>query len=248
MADRLSLAPRPRSHISRRMVLCGIVAGCTIGRVHAQDRPALNPLTAAEQKAGWRLLFDGATTKGWRGYLSSTMPDGWQVADGALTRVGPAGDIVTTELYRNFELAAEWKIAAGGNSGIFYRAADGSKAIYHSGPEMQVLDDAKHPDGQSPLTSAGSDYGLYPAPRGVVKPAGEWNSVRVIVQGNHVEHWLNGVKIVEYEFGSEDWLKRVLNSKFKLWPEYGKAPQGHIGLQDHGDWVAYRGIKIRILP
>jgi len=209
---------------------------------------APNTLTPAEQKAGWRLLFDGATTSGWRGYDSPAVPEGWRVMEGALTRVASGGDIVTSDRFRNFELALEWQVSEGGNSGIFYRAADGAKAIYWSAPEMQVLDDAKHPDGKSTLTSAGSAYGLYPAPRGVVKPAGEWNRVRLVVNGNHVEHWLNGVKVVEYELGSADWAERVARSKFAKWPEFGKAAEGRIGLQDHGDRVAYRSVKIRVLP
>ena len=170
------------------------------------------------------------------------------MVEGALTRVASGGDIVTSDRFRNFELALEWQVSEGGNSGIFYRAADGAQAIYWSAPEMQVLDDARHPDGKSPLTSAGSAYGLYPAPRGVVKPAGEWNRVRLVVNGNHVEHWLNGVKVVEYELGSADWAERVARSKFTEWPEYGKAAEGRIGLQDHGDRVAYRSVKIRVLP
>jgi hypothetical protein len=155
---------------------------------------------------------------------------------------------VTQDQFRNFELSIDWKIAPGGNSGIFYRAAPGSKEIYYSAPEMQVLDDARHPDGQSPLTSAGAAYGLYPAPRGVVKPAGQWNTARILVNGNHVEHWLNGRKIVSYELGSVDWLQRVANSKFKAWPEYGKATEGYIGVQEHGSRVAFRNIKMVVLP
>jgi hypothetical protein len=208
----------------------------------------MNTLTPAERAAGWKLLFDGRTTTGWHAYGSAGMPVGWQVVDGALTRVAPAADIVTQDQFRNFELSIDWKIAPGGNSGIFYRAAPGSKEIYYSAPEMQVLDDARHPDGQSPLTSAGAAYGLYPAPRGVVKPAGQWNTARILVNGNHVEHWLNGRKIVSYELGSVDWLQRVANSKFKAWPEYGKATEGYIGVQEHGSRVAFRNIKMVVLP
>jgi hypothetical protein len=214
----------------------------------AQGGAAMNTLTPAEKAAGWKLLFDGKTTTGWHAYSSAGMPAGWQVVDGALTRVAQAADIVTNEQFRNFELSIDWKIAPGGNSGIFYRASPGSKEIYFSGPEMQVLDDSKHPDGQSGLTSAGSAYGLYPAPRGVVKPAGQWNTARIFVNGNHVEHWLNGRKIVSYELGSVDWLERVTNSKFKAWPEYGKATEGYIGLQEHGSRVAFRNIKVVVLP
>src|SRR2546422_5934393 len=130
-----------------------------------------------------------------------------------LFRSRRAADIITTEKFKNFELSLEWKIAPNGNSGIFYRASEDDDAIYWSAPEMQVLDDAGHPDGQSRLTAAGSDYGLYPSPAGVVQPAGQWNQVRLVVNGNHVEHWLNGVKVVEYELGSPDWEARVKRSE-----------------------------------
>ena len=179
------------------------------------------------------------------------MPAGWQAIDRALTRVGPAGDIVTDQQYQNFELTLEWQIAKGGNSGIFYRGVEAPDPkltpLYHSAPEMQVLDNALHPDGKSPLTSAGSNYGLYPAPATAVKPVGEWNHIRLVVNGDRVEHWLNGTKVVEYQLGSADWLARVTHSKFAEWPQYGKAATGVIGLQDHGDRVAYRQIKIRRL-
>jgi hypothetical protein len=207
-----------------------------------------NTLTDAERAAGWRLLFDGRTTAGWRNYGKQTISDGWQVQDGALTRVGPGGDIITTDQFKNFDLTLEWKIAPGGNSGIFYRASEDTDAIYWNAPEMQVLDDARHPDGQSRLTSAGAAYGLYPAPAGIVKPANEWNAVRIVVNGNHVEQWLNGVKVVEYDFGSPDFQAKVKDSKFAPHPNFGRNAEGHIGLQDHGDQVAFRNIKIRVLP
>ena len=214
----------------------------------ARAQGAENSLTPAEKAAGWRLLFDGRTTKGWRGYRMETLPRGWQVAKGALTRVKQAGDIITKDKFANFELALEWTISAGGNSGVFYRASEDDDAIYWNAPEMQVLDDARHPDGQSRLTAAGAAYDVYPAPPDVVKPAGEWNAVRLLVNGSHVEQWLNGVKMVEYEFGSPDWAARVKASKFDSHPHYGRNPTGYIGLQDHGDWVAFRNIKIRVLP
>ena len=218
----------------------------------AQQTPPLSPpvntLTDAEREAGWELLFDGHTTDGWRGYMMDVMPDGWQVLDGALTRVGPGRDIITMEQFENFDLTLEWKVELGGNSGILFRAAEGPERIYMGAPEMQILDDANHADGRSPLTSVGSNYALHPAPRGLARPVGEWNTVRILVNGNHVEHWLNGVRTVQYELGSEDWLARVAASKFREWPEYGQASRGHIGLQEHGDRVAFRNIKIRRLP
>jgi hypothetical protein len=168
--------------------------------------------------------------------------------NGELTRVGAGGDIVTVDEYGDFELELEWKVAPGGNSGIMYRVTETAANSYESGPEMQVLDDSGHADGRSRLTSAGSAYGLYPAPAGVVKPAGEWNAVRLVVNGNHVEHWLNGQKVVDYELGSPDWEAKVKASKFAEWPGYGRAARGRIALQDHGDRVAYRNIRIRELP
>jgi len=226
------------------LVACLVVALPPAARAQASR----NTLTPAERAAGWRLLFDGKTTTGWRGWKMDTLPSGWQVVDGALTRVRRAADIITTEKFKNFELSLEWKIAPNGNSGIFYRASEDDDAIYWSAPEMQVLDDAGHPDGQSRLTAAGSDYGLYPSPAGVVQPAGQWNQVRLVVNGNHVEHWLNGVKVVEYELGTPDWEARVKASKFAPHPHYGRNPEGYIGLQEHDYWVAYRNIKIRVLP
>ena len=208
----------------------------------------LNALTTAERAAGWRLLFDGKTTTGWRGWKMDSMPSGWQVVDGTLKRVKPAADIITTDKFRNFELSLEWNIAKNGNSGIFYRASEDDDAIYWSAPEMQVLDDAGHPDGQSRLTAAGADYGLYPSPAGVVKPAGQWNQVRIVVNGNHVEHWLNGVKVVEYELGSPDWEAKVKASKFAPHAHYGRNAEGYIGLQEHEYPVSVRNIKIRVLP
>ena len=226
-----------------------LVACLALASAHAAAAQAsLNTLTPAERDAGWRLLFDGKTTTGWRGWKMDTLPSGWEVVDGALTRVRPAADIITTEKFKDFELSLEWNIAPKGNSGIFYRASEQDDAIYWTAPEMQVLDDAGHPDGRSRLTAAGSDYGLYPSPAGVVKPAGQWNQVRLVVSGNHVEHWLNGVKVVEYELGSPDWEAKVKASKFARHRGYGRNREGYIGLQEHDYWVAYRNIKIRVLP
>src|SRR5438876_605205 len=207
-----------------------------------------NTLAPSERAAVWLLLFDGKTTAGWRGFKMDSMPAGWRVVDGALTRVAAAGDIVTREQFRDFELSLEWNVAPGGNSGIFCRASEDDDAIHGIAPEMQVLDDARHPDGKSRLTAAGSEFGLYPAPAGVVKPAGAWNQVRLLVKGHHVEHWLNGVKVVEYELLSPEWEAKVKASKFAPHPRYGRNATGYIGLQDHGDRVAYRNIKIRALP
>ena len=196
----------------------------------------------------WRSLFDGRSLAGWHAYHQAGTPTNWRVVDGSIMAVAPGADLVTNDKYTNFELALDWKVWPGGNSGVIYRVDESGDETYVTGPEMQILDDARHPDGKSPLTSAGSNFGLYPAPRGIVKPAGEWNEARVLVNGNHVEHWLNGTKMVEYELGSDDWNARVQASKFRAWKGFGRSPSGVIALQDHGDSVAFRNIRIRTLP
>ncbi len=217
----------------------------------ACSHPAPPPETAVARtdstQSVWHSLFDGHTADQWRAYRGDRLPAGWQVVEGALTRVAPAGDIVSREEYRDFELALEWKVQQGGNSGIMYRVAERPEleTVWQSGPEYQVLDDAGHPDGRRPETSAGACYGLYPVPRGVVRAAGEWNEARIVVRGAQVEHWLNGQRVVSYELGSRDWEERVRASKFAVMPRYGREPRGHIALQDHGDWVAFRNIRIR---
>jgi len=210
---------------------------------------SVNTLTPAEQSGGWRLLFDGATTNGWHGYKSQSMPNGWRAENGTLTKDGSVGDILTNDQVANFELALDWKIATGGNAGIFYRGTEEYDHIYWSAPEYQLLDDANAPDGKSRLTSAGAAYALYPPPAGIVKPANEWNSTRIVVNGAHVEHWLNGQKVVQYELWSPDWEAKVKASKFKDWPNYGRAKSGYIAIQgDHNGVLALRNIKIRTLP
>ena len=225
-----------------------MVTGCSTSNGAIASSP-MNTLTQQEQREGWKLLFDGTTTTGWRNYRKTAVGPGWTAENGILSRSGEnAGDIITDEQYRSFDLVLDWRVAEGGNSGIFYRATQEGDYIWQSAPEMQVLDDERHADGKSPLTSAGSVFALYEAPRGSVKPAGQWNTARVLANGNHVEHWLNGTKLLEYELGSDDWKQRIEKSKFRTMPLYGRASTGHIGLQDHGDLVEFRNIRIKVLP
>jgi hypothetical protein len=197
---------------------------------------------------GWRALLEDHGAPAWRGWKESGLPAGWHVDGGVLHKDGPVDDLVTNEKFANLELELEWKIGKAGNSGIFYRGTREYDHIYWSAPEYQLLDDANAEDGKSPLTAAGSDYGLYGVPPGVVKPFDQWNKTRLVVRGNHVEHWLNGVKVVDYEFGSEDWKKRVAASKFVKYPNYGLAASGLIGIQgDHPGALAIRRIRIREL-
>jgi hypothetical protein len=203
----------------------------------------------AGPQAGWRTLFDGTTMSAWRGYKTEGVPSGWRAVDGVIVKEKGAEDIMTRDQFANFELNVEWKLAKGGNSGIFYRGTQEYDHIYWSAPEYQLLDDANAPDGKDRLTSAAAAYALYPPPAGVVKPFDEWNATRIIVNGAHVEHWLNGQKVVEYELWSPDWKAKVAASKFAAYPNYGLAKKGYIGIQgDHPGALALRHIRIRELP
>jgi len=201
------------------------------------------------QPGAWRSLFDGRTTTGWRGFRQKVMPPGWKAIDGALTRDSAAGDIVSLDEFSNFELTIDWKIAPGANSGIFYRVVEDDRdpEMWMAGPEYQVIDDIGYKEPLKPTQKTGANYDLHPPSQNAVRPAGEWNTTRIVVNGAHVEHWLNGKKVVEYELWSADWEKLVAASKFKDHPRYARARSGRIGLQDHGDWVAYRNIRIREL-
>ena len=212
-----------------------------------EEVPAEPAEPAEPEESPWISLFDGETTTGWTNYGKDTISDGWQVIDGELTMVGGGGDIVTKDMYGNFELEIEWKIAEAGNSGIFYGVLDGGGAVWHSGPEMQVLDNAKHPNGTNVLTSAGACYGLYPTTKDAVNGPGEWNKAGIRYEDGAVTHLMNDEVICEYVIGSDDWNKRVANTKFKEMPLFGTAKRGRIALQDHSDRVAYRAIRIRNL-
>jgi hypothetical protein len=206
---------------------------------------APNTLTADERAAGWRLLFDGTSLDQWRGFREPAVPAGWQVLDGAITRAGRGGDLVSREEFGDFEFAFGWRLAAaGGNSGVMFRVVLGLEQTYHSGPELQLLDDEGHRDGRVPETSCGANYALHASSKPMCRPIGEWNQTRLVVRGAHVEHWMNGEKVVEYELWSPDWKARVAASKFRAWPEYGMATSGHLALQDHGNPVSFRNLKI----
>lgn len=210
-----------------------------------------NTLTDEEKAAGWRLLFDGRTAAGWAGLGRSSFPaTGWSVSDGALVlaKGEGGGDIVTTASYENFELSWEWKIGAAGNSGLKYNLPDPAKAV---GFEYQMIDDENHPDGQKGGRSH-QTAGLYdllaPAADKKVKPVGEWNASRLVVQGRRVEHWLNGAKTLEFEIGSPALREQIAKSKYQKIAGFGEKTASPILLQDHGDEVAVRSMKLRALP
>jgi Domain of Unknown Function (DUF1080) len=208
---------------------------------------AANPASVAS--GPWRSLLQDHSAPDWRGWKEPGLPAGWRIAGGVLSKEGPVDDLVTKESFGNFELELDWKIGKGGNSGIFYRGTRDYDHVYRSGPEYQLLDDANAPDGKSRLTAAAAAFALYGAPAGVVLPFDHWNKTRLVVKGTHVEHWLNGHKVVEYELQSADWNKRVAASKFAAYPNYGLATTGLIGLQgDHPGTLSIRRIRVRELP
>lgn len=213
------------------------------GGAWAQNPP--NTLSALEAKAGWRLLFDGRDLKGWRGFKAKAPDKGWTAKDGALSPDPKTSkDIITRGRFENFELAFDWKISPRGNSGVMFHVTETGEETYQSGPEYQILDNAR---GEPPLEQAGSLFALYAPSVDVTHPVGDWNQARLIVDHGKVQHWLNGVKVAEYDLGSDDFKARVAASKFKAWPQFAASPTGHIALQNHGDAVSFRNVKIRVL-
>lgn len=219
-----------------------------------------NTITEREARDGWRLLWDGKTTNGWRGAKLDKFPaSGWEIRDGALSVLesdgresAAGGDIVTVDQYGDFELTAEFNITKGANSGIKYFVDPGLNKGEGSaiGCEYQILDDAVHPDAKAGVNGNRKQAGLYDLipPRNVrFNGVGEWNRARIVVRGHHVEHWLNGFKTVEYERGTQMWRALVDHSKYTKWPAFGEAAKGHILLQDHGNRVSFRSVKIREL-
>lgn len=223
------------------------------------ENEASAELTSLPDAEGWVELFDGKTTNGWRNYGKETIGKSWMVRDGALvldvvpdgdhTRTEDGGDIITLGQYENFELSLEWKISACGNSGIIFNVVEGEEyeRTYYTGPEMQVLDNSCHPDAKIHTHRAGDLYDLIACSEEVVKPAGEWNLAGIRIKDGETEFYLNGVKVVEFAMFDQAWTDMIKKSKFKDMPGFGKFRKGHIALQDHGDGVAYRNIKIREL-
>jgi hypothetical protein len=246
------------------LALACLLGEAALGVVGGGQAPATNArpnsLTAAEAKAGWKLLFDGKAMTGWRGAYMQTLPArGWQVREGTLIvdesgggEAAYGGDIVTVDEYSNFDLRVDFMLTEGANSGIKYFVIEAEPKTPGSakGLEYQLLDDDRHPDaklGTNGNRTCASLYDLIPAVDKPPVPVGAWNSARIVVRGRHVEHWLNGVKVLEFERGGPEFLARKAQSKFKDIPGFGEYPAGHILLQDHGNRVSFRNIKIRVL-
>lgn len=202
------------------------------------------------ERDGWTWLFDGTSTDAFRAYKRDTFPKrGWSVENGTLKTIpgGDVVDLVTKERFKNFDLHLDWKISPGGNSGVMYHVTENFPKSYNTGPEMQILDDSKHKDGANPKTSAGALYALIAPTNKVLNPVGEWNHARIRVLDNHVEHWLNGKKVVEYDLNSPELEKLIADSKFKDMPRFAKEETGRICLQNHRAEVWFRNIRIHRL-
>lgn len=230
--------------------------GCSGDLSAKQESKSMNTLTQQEINDGWELLFDGESTEHWRGYGMDDFPEeGWIIEDNALVFRAPESgssglDIITKQTYEDFELTLDWMISEGGNSGIFYHVLEQDRAIYWSGPEFQILDNENHPDADQGINGnrkSASLYDLIPAQPQNTRPFGEWNSIRIKSDGSTIQHWQNGEKVVEFERWTENWFDMLHESKFNCYPEFGAIRKGHIGLQDHGDEVKFRNIKIRTL-
>ncbi len=210
-----------------------------------------NAITAGERSVGWILLYDGKSTDNFRGFRKDDFPaQGWDIAADGSLRVragGGGGDIITRDQYANFEFVCEWRVTPSANSGIIYRATEDHAYPWETGPEYQILDDDAHRDGSTPDTRAGSLYDLFPCERDAVRPAGEWNEARIVARGNHIQHYLNGALVVDVRLDSPEYREAHAKSKWTAMPDFGKRSRGHIALQDHGDEVYFRNIRVRPL-
>ena len=216
---------------------------------------APNTLTSKEKNAGWQLLFDGATSNGWHGYNMQGIPDVWKVEDGCIAVHGEGGgeeqDVITNGVYRDFAFTVEYQLSAGSNSGIIFQVKEDTlyKYPYETGPEIQLFDDSNRPPERriAGLQSHGANYGMYAPKAQPFHPAGEWNRLLLVVKGNRVTHWINGVELVSYEKYSDEWQQLRDSGKWADFPDYGKFDEGHISLQNHGSKLWFRNIKIKQL-
>jgi hypothetical protein len=238
------------------LAIAALLAGCSPKKESTDEstvaeEPIVQGLTPELKADGWKLLFDGKSLDGWRFYQGKENTK-WDVVDGTMhckpgDTTGYHVDILTIEQYENFELAFDWKISSGGNSGLIYRATEAESEPYYTGPEFQLMDDAGWKDPLKDVQLTGASYDMYAPTENVTKPAGEWNSAKLVLNGKHVEHWLNGTKVVEYELSSDDWNKRKAASKWKDSAGYGIQPTGHIDFQDHDHEISFKNIMIKVL-
>ena len=202
-----------------------------------------------EEDNGFVPLFNGRDLSNWKGYKQPNPPGSWHVENGELIvrPGGNGGDICTDKEYADFDLRLEWNTTKGGNSGVIYRSGEDYDASWQTGPEYQLFDDFQSGTGKADLHSAGALYDLYMPTKFVTRKPGEWNETRIVLKGNHIEHWLNGRKVVNCEVGSNDWNERINKSKFKAYPKFANLKKGYLLLQDHGHELRFRRVRIKEL-
>jgi 3-keto-disaccharide hydrolase len=209
-----------------------------------------NELSAAEKKAGWKLLFDGKSTDNWRTYQNNA-DDSWEIVNGELhckkDGVTKRADLITKDEYASFEFQVDWKVSKGANSGVLYHVLETHRASYETGPEYQLIDDLGYEEKLEDWQKSGADYAMHPPLKIASKPAGEYNHTRIVVNGDHVEHWLNEVKVADFHAWTSEWEKLKKEGKWKDYPDYGNAKSGYIALQDHGGGIWFKNIKIKKL-
>jgi hypothetical protein len=231
------------------LIIVAVLASLLTLQSGAANSTAANTLSAAEQAAGWRLLFDGRSLEGWRGYRRDGLPDaGWEIKDGTLRTVAKVkgSELITRQTFNDFEFAWEWRVAPGGNNGVKYLVTE--ERPQSPGHEYQMIDDAGYPGKLGPSQHTADFYDVMPAAADKpTHPGGEWNASRVVVRGATVEHWLNGRKVLTYELGSAAVKAGIEHSKFKGHPHFGEKIAGHIMLTYHQDECWYRNLKIREL-
>jgi hypothetical protein len=239
--------------MKQNLFFCVLIISIILLACSASKNIPDNHLSKKEINQGYTSLFDGQSLNGWRTYQNKRN-DSWSVDNGTLHCKGSAAnygaisaDIMTIDQYENFDLLVDWKISPKGNSGILYMVKEDTSASYASGPEYQILDDLNFPEHIEDWQKTAAVYAMYVAPAAKPRPVGEWNHTRILVNKNHVEHWLNGVKVAEYELYSDDWKKRKREGKWKDYPAYGLTKKGHITFQDHGSESWFKNIKIKAL-
>ncbi len=247
------------------LLIIAVCMACTPKKTKTEDTEIANQaveettpprgvqLTEAQKAEGWVPLFDGQSLAGWRTFKNKPNTS-WDVRDGALhimafddRKSKERADLITENEYENFEVKMDWKVAPQCNTGLMFHCTEKYEEPFLSGPEYQIIDEIGYPGKLKETNTAGGTYDMYVPQHKTLKPVGEWNSLRLIVKGPHVEHWMNGTKIVEYEIGSADWKKRKADSKWKDAPGYGAVTKGFFDLQDHGDEAWFRNILIRVL-
>jgi hypothetical protein len=239
--------------MKRNILPLALLVLVVVTAAFAYKQGTINSLTSTQKKQGWKLLFDGRSLDGWRTYQNKNS-DSWSVNKGILHCKGSTddksdmrADLITQNQFDNFDLSVDWKISPEGNSGIIYLCNEKEKAAYLTGPEYQIIDDKGFPEKLEDWQMTGANYAMDAAPSALTKPVGEWNNTRIVVNKGHVEHWLNGKKVVDIHMWTPEWQKKKIEGKWKDAPNYGTVKKGHIALQDHGSEAWFRNIKIRKL-